>query len=150
MRKTIKLVQLLLTVLTFLTGLFCAATAWTAFNNGDQKVMFVALIYALICFVGAIAYFLKMILSPAKEDDADKEETEEDHQIKQTAAYKTLSILDYATIGASIISMSISTYLKNTNSANSQIALTISLTLFAVWVLGSIINIICLHRPSEK
>lgn len=149
MRKTIKLVQLLLTVLTFLTGLFCAATAWTAFNNGDQKVMFVALIYALICFVGAIAY-LKMILSPAKEDDADKEETEEDHQIKQTAAYKTLSILDHMTIGASIISLVVSTYLKNSNSTNSQYALIVSLTLLAVWLLGSIINIICLFRSSEK
>ena len=143
MRKTTKFIQLLLIVLTLLVGSFCAATAWMAFNNGDQKVMFVALIFALICFIGTIAY-LKMILSPAKE------ETEEDHQIKVSAAYQTFSILDYVTIGASIISMIISTYLKNTNSANSQIALTISLTLFAVWVLGSIINIICLLRTSEK
>ena len=143
MRKTTKFIQLLLIVLTLLVGSFCAATAWMAFNNGDQKVMFVALIFALICFIGTIAY-LKMILSPAKE------ETEEDHQIKVSAAYQTFSILDYVTIGASIISMIISTYLKNTNSANSQIALTISLTLFAVWLLGNIINIICLLRPSEK
>lgn len=143
MRKTTKFIQLLLLVLTLLVGSFCAATAWMAFNNGDQKVMFVALIFALICFIGTIAY-LKMILSPAKE------ETEEDHQIKVSAAYQTFSILDYVTIGASIISMIISTYLKNTNSANSQIALTISLTLFAVWVLGSIMNIICLLRTSEK
>ena len=143
MRKTTKFIQLLLLVLTLLVGSFCAATAWMAFNNGDQKVMFVALIFALICFIGTIAY-LKMILSPAKE------ETEEDHQIKVSAAYQTFSILDYVTIGASIISMIISTYLKNTNSANSQIALTISLTLFAVWLLGNIINIICLLRPSEK
>ena len=143
MRKTTKFIQLLLIVLTLLVGSFCAATAWMAFNNGDQKVMFVALICALICFIGAIAY-LKMILSPAKE------ETEEDHQIKVSAAYQTFSILDYVTIGASIISMIISTYLKNTNSANSQIVLTISLTLFAVWLLGNIINIICLLRPSEK
>ncbi|PAB51821.1 hypothetical protein [Lactobacillus johnsonii] len=143
MRKTTKFIQLLLIVLTLLVGSFCDATAWMGFNNGDQKVMFVALIFALICFIGAIAY-LKMILSPAKE------ETEEDNQIKVSAAYQTLSILDHVTIGASIISMIISTYLKNTNSANSQIALTISLTLFAVWVLGSIINIICLLRTSEK
>ena len=143
MRKTTKFIQLLLIVLTLLVGSFCAATAWMAFNNGDQKVMFVALIFALICFIGTIAY-LKMILSPAKE------ETEEDHQIKVSAAYQTFSILDYVTIGASIISMIISTYLKNTNSANSQIALTISLTLFTVWLLGNIINIICLLRPSEK
>lgn len=143
MRKTTKFIQLLLLVLTLLVGSFCAATAWMAFNNGDQKVMFVALIFALICFIGTIAY-LKMILSPAKE------ETEEDHQIKVSAAYQTFSILDYVTIGASIISMIISTYLKNTNSANSQIALTISLTLFTVWLLGNIINIICLLRPSEK
>ena len=143
MRKTTKFIQLLLIVLTFLAGPFCAATAWMAYNNGDQKVMFVALICALICFIGAIAY-LKMILSPAKE------ETEEDYQIKVSAAYQTFSILDYVTIGASIISMIISTYLKNTNSVNSQIALTISLTLFAVWLLGNIINIICLLRPSEK
>ena len=143
MRKTTKFIQLLLIVLTLLVGSFCAATAWMAFNNGDQKVMFVALIFALICFICTIAY-LKMILSPAKE------ETEEDHQIKVSAAYQTLSILDHVTIGASIISMIISTYLKNTNSANSQIALTISLTLFAVWLLGNIINIICLLRPSEK
>ena len=143
MRKTTKFIQLLLIVLTLLVGSFCDATAWMGFNNGDQKVMFVALIFALICFIGAIAY-LKMILSPAKE------ETEEDNQIKVSAAYQTLSILDHVTIGASIISMIISTYLKNTNSANSQIALTISLTLFAVWLLGNIINIICLLRPSEK
>ena len=108
-----------------------------AFNNGDQKVMFVALICALICFVGAIAY-LKMILSPAKE------ETEEDHQIKVSAAYQTFSILDHVTIGASIISIIVSTYLKNSNSTSSQYALIVSLTLLAVWLLGSIINIICL------
>lgn len=141
MRKTIKLVQLLLIVLTLLVGLFCAATAWMAFNNGDQKVMFVALICTLICFVGTIAY-LKMILNPAKEDDDDKEETDEDHQIKQTAAYKTLSILDYMTIGIGIILYIIF--------PDSQIALTISLTLFAVWLLGNIINIICLLRSSKK
>lgn len=39
MRKTIKLVQLLLIALTLLVGLFCAATAWMTFNNGDQKVI---------------------------------------------------------------------------------------------------------------
>lgn len=137
MRKTTKFIQLLLIVLTLLVGSFCDATAWMAFNNGDQKVMFVALICALICFVGAIAY-LKMILSPAKE------ETEEDHQIKVSAAYQTLSILDHVTIGASIISIIVSTYLKNSNSTSSQYALIVSLTLLAVWLLGSIINIICL------
>lgn len=137
MRKTTKFIQLLLIVLTLLVGSFCDATAWMAFNNGDQKVMFVALICALICFVGAIAY-LKMILSPAKE------ETEEDHQIKVSAAYQTLSILDHVTIGASIISIIVSTYLKNYNSISSQYALIVSLTLLAVWLLGSIINIICL------
>lgn len=137
MRKATKFIQLLLIVLTLLVGSFCAATAWMAFNNGDQKVMFVALICALICFVGAIAY-LKMILSPAKE------ETEEDHQIKVSAAYQTLSILDHVTIGASIISIIVSTYLKNSNSTSSQYALIVSLTLLAVWLLGSIINIICL------
>lgn len=137
MRKTTKFIQLLLIVLTLLVGSFCDATAWMAFNNGDQKVMFVALICALICFVGAIAY-LKMILSPAKE------ETEEDHQIKVSAAYQTLSILDHVTIGASIISIIVSTYLKNYNSTSSQYALIVSLTLLAVWLLGSIINIICL------
>ncbi|OUP99818.1 hypothetical protein [Lactobacillus gallinarum] len=137
MRKATKFIQLLLIVLTLLVGSFCATTAWMAFNNGDQKVMFVALICALICFVGAIAY-LKMILSPAKE------ETEEDHQIKVSAAYQTLSILDHVTIGASIISIIVSTYLKNSNSTSSQYALIVSLTLLAVWLLGSIINIICL------
>lgn len=137
MRKTTKFIQLLLIVLTLLVGSFCAATAWMAFNNGDQKVMFVALIFALICFIGTIAY-LKMILSPAKE------ETEEDHQIKVSAAYQTLSILDHVTIGASIISIIVSTYLKNSNSTSSQYALIVSLTLLAVWLLGSIINIICL------
>ena len=137
MRKTTKFIQLLLIVLTLLVGSFCDATAWMAFNNGDQKVMFVALICALICFVGAIAY-LKMILSPAKE------ETEEDHQIKVSAAYQTFSILDHVTIGASIISIIVSTYLKNSNSTSSQYALIVSLTLLAVWLLGSIINIICL------
>lgn len=141
MRKTTKFIQLLLIVLTLLVGSFCAATAWMAFNNGDQKVMFVA----LICFICTIAY-LKALLKPSK----DEPESAEDHQVKVVAAYQTFSILDYVTIGASIISMIISTYLKNTNSANSQIALTISLTLFAVWVLGSIINIICLLRTSEK
>ena len=137
MRKTTKFIQLLLIVLTLLVGSFCAATAWMAFNNGDQKVMFVALIFALICFIGTIAY-LKMILSPAKE------ETEEDHQIKVSAAYQTFSILDHVTIGASIISIIVSTYLKNSNSTSSQYALIVSLTLLAVWLLGSIINIICL------
>ena len=137
MRKATKFIQLLLIVLTLLVGSFCATTAWMAFNNGDQKVMFVALICALICFVGDIAY-LKMILSPAKE------ETEEDHQIKVSAAYQTLSILDHVTIGASIISIIVSTYLKNSNSTSSQYALIVSLTLLAVWLLGSIINIICL------
>ena len=145
MRKTTKFIQLLLIVLTLLVGSFCATTAWMAFNNGDQKVMFVALICALICFIGTITY-LKALLKPSK----DEPESAEDHQVKVVAAYQTFSILDYVTIGASIISMIISTYLKNTNSANSQIALTISLTLFAVWLLGNIINIICLLRPSEK
>ncbi len=56
MRKTTKFIQLLLIVLTLLVGSFCAATAWMAFNNGDQKVMFVALICALIYFIGTIAY----------------------------------------------------------------------------------------------
>ena len=145
MRKTIKLVQLLLIALTLLVGLFCAATAWMAFNNGDQKVMCIALICALICFVGSIAY-LKMVLNPVKEEP----ESAEDHQIKVAAAYQTLSILDHMTIGISIVAMIISTYLKNSNSANSQTALTISFTLFAVWLLGNIINIICLLRTSEK
>lgn len=144
MRKTTKFIQLLLIVLTLLVGSFCDATAWMAFNNGDQKVMFVALICALICFIGTIAY-LKALLKPSKD-----EPESEGHQVKVVAAYQTFSILDYVTIGASIISMIISTYLKNTNSANSQIVLTISLTLFAVWLLGNIINIICLLRPSEK
>ncbi|NRN77573.1 hypothetical protein [Lactobacillus helveticus] len=145
MRKTIKLVQLLLIALTLPVGLFCAATAWMAFNNGDQKVMCIALICALICFVGSIAY-LKMVLNPVKEEP----ESAEDHQIKVAAAYQTLSILDHMTIGISIVAMIISTYLKNSNSANLQTALTISLTLFAVWLLGNIINIICLLRTSEK
>lgn len=145
MRKIIKLVQLLLIALTLLVGLFCVATAWMAFNNGDQKVMCIALIYALICFVGSIAY-LKMVLNPVKEEP----ESAEDHQIKVAAAYQTLSILDHMTIGISIVAMIISTYLKNSNSANSQTALTISLTLFAVWLLGNIINIICLLIFSEK
>ncbi|ANZ55373.1 hypothetical protein KQ229_08695 [Lactobacillus helveticus] len=145
MRKIIKLVQLLLIALTLLVGLFCAATAWMAFNNGDQKVMCIALICALICFVGSIAY-LKMVLNPVKEET----ESAEDHQIKVAAAYQTLSILDHMTIGISIVAMIISTYLKNSNSANSQTALTISLTLFAVWLLGNIINIICLLIFSEK
>ncbi|AFR22100.1 hypothetical protein [Lactobacillus helveticus] len=145
MRKTIKLVQLLLIALTLLVGLFCAATAWMAFNNGDQKVMCIALICALICFVGSIAY-LKMVLNPVKEEP----ELAEDHKIKVAAAYQTLSILDHMTIGISIVAMIISTYLKNSNSANLQTALTISLTLFAVWLLGNIINIICSLRTSEK
>lgn len=145
MRKIIKLVQLLLIALTLLVGLFCVATAWMAFNNGDQKVMCIALICALICFVGSIAY-LKMVLNPVKEEP----ESAEDHQIKVAAAYQTLSILDHMTIGISIVAMIISTYLKNSNSANSQTALTISLTLFAVWLLGNIINIICLLIFSEK
>ncbi|ALI52643.1 hypothetical protein [Lactobacillus helveticus] len=146
MRKTIKLVQLLLIALTLLVGLFCAATAWMVFNNGDhKKVMCIALICALICFVGSIAY-LKMVLNPVKEEP----ESAEDHQIKVAAAYQTLSILDHMTIGISIVAMIISTYLKNSNSANLQTALTISLTLFAVWLLGNIINIICLLRTSEK
>ncbi|MBW7985289.1 hypothetical protein E0700_00115 [Lactobacillus helveticus] len=145
MKKTIKLVQLLLIALTLLVGLFCAATAWMAFNNGDQKVMCIALICALICFVGSIAY-LKMVLNPVKEEP----ESAEDHQIKVAAAYQTLSILDHMTIGISSVAMIISTYLKNSNSANSQTALTISFTLFAVWLLGNIINIICLLIFSEK
>lgn len=145
MRKIIKLVQLLLIALTLLVGLFCVAIAWMAFNNGDQKVMCIALICALICFVGSIAY-LKMVLNPVKEEP----ESAEDHQIKVAAAYQTLSILDHMTIGISIVAMIISTYLKNSNSANSQTALTISLTLFAVWLLGNIINIICLLIFSEK
>ena len=145
MRKIIKLVQLLLIALTLLVGLFCVATAWMAFNNGDQKVMCIALICALICFVGSIAY-LKMVLNPVKEEP----ESAEDHQIKVAAAYQPLSILDHMTIGISIVAMIISTYLKNSNSANLQTALTISLTLFAVWLLGNIINIICLLRTSEK
>ncbi|NRO40707.1 hypothetical protein IMAU60212_00848 [Lactobacillus helveticus] len=133
MRKTIKLVQLLLIALTLLVGLFCAATAWMAFNNGDQKVMCIALICALICFVGSIDY-LKMVLNPVKEEP----ELAEDHKMK------------VVTIGISIVAMIISTYLKNSNSANLQTALTISLTLFAVWLLGNIINIICLLRTLEK
>lgn len=145
MRKIIKLIQLLLIALTLLVGLFCAATAWMAFNNGDQKVMCIALICALICFVGSIAY-LKMVLNPVKEEP----ESAEDHQIKVAAAYQTLPILDHMTIGISIVAMIISTYLKNSNSANSQTALTISFTLFAVWLLGNIINIICLLIFSEK
>ncbi len=115
-----------------LVGLFCAATAWMAFNNGDQKVMCIALICALICFVGSIDY-LKMV-NPVKEEP----ELAEDHKIK------------VVTIGISIVAMIISTYLKNSNSANLQTALTISLTLFAVWLLGNIINIICLLRTLEK
>ena len=67
MRKTTKFIQLLLIVLTLLVGSFCAATAWMAFNNGDQKVMFVALICALICFIGTIAY-LKALLKPSKDE----------------------------------------------------------------------------------
>lgn len=35
MRKTIKLVQLLLIALTLLVGLFCAATAWMGDQKGD-------------------------------------------------------------------------------------------------------------------
>ncbi|AYE61651.1 hypothetical protein BC335_1190 [Lactobacillus helveticus] len=104
-----------------------------AFNNGDQKVMCIALICALICFVGSIDY-LKMVLNPVKEEP----ELAEDHKIK------------VVTIGISIVAMIISTYLKNSNSANLQTALTISLTLFAVWLLGNIINIICLLRTLEK
>lgn len=145
MRKATKFIQLLLIVLTLLVGSFCATTAWMAFNNGDQKVMFVALIFALICFIGTIAY-LKALLKPSK----DEPESAEDHQVKVVAAYQTFSILDYVTIGASIISIIVSTYLKNSNSTSSQYALIVSLTLLAVWVLGNIINIICLLRPSEK
>ncbi|GAA3637673.1 hypothetical protein GCM10022297_15110 [Lactobacillus hamsteri] len=107
--------------------------------------MVIALICAFICFVGSIAY-LKMVLNPAKE----KPESAEDHQIKVAAAYQTLSILDHVTIGASIISIIVSTYLKNSNSTNSQYALIVSLTLFAVRLLGNIINIICLLRSPEK
>ena len=139
MRKATKFIQLLLIVLTLLVGSFCATTAWMAFNNGDQKVMFVALIFALICFIGTIAY-LKALLKPSK----DEPESAEDHQVKVVAAYQTFSILDYVTIGASIISIIVSTYLKNSNSTSSQYALIVSLTLLAVWLLGSIINIICL------
>lgn len=87
-----------------------------------------------------------MVLNPIKEEP----ELAEDHKIKVAAAYQPLSILDHMTIGISIVAMIISTYLKNSNSANSQTALTISLTLFAVWLLGNIINIICLLRTSEK
>ena len=139
MRKATKFIQLLLIVLTLLVGSFCATTAWMAFNNGDQKVMFVALIFALICFIGTIAY-LKALLKLSK----DEPESAEDHQVKVVAAYQTFSILDYVTIGASIISIIVSTYLKNSNSTSSQYALIVSLTLLAVWLLGSIINIICL------
>ncbi len=87
-----------------------------------------------------------MVLNPVKEEP----ELAEDHKIKVAAAYQPLSILDHMTIGISIVAMIISTYLKNSNSANLQTALTISLTLFAVWLLGNIINIICLLRTSEK
>ncbi len=87
-----------------------------------------------------------MVLNPIKEEP----ELAEDHKIKVAAAYQPLSILDHMTIGISIVAMIISTYLKNSNSANLQTALTISLTLFAVWLLGNIINIICLLRTSEK
>lgn len=87
-----------------------------------------------------------MVLNPVKEEP----ELAEDHKIKVAAAYQPLSILDHMTIGISIVAMIISTYLKNSNSANLQTALTISLTLFAVWLLGNIINIICLLIFSEK